>query len=433
MIIGQVACARVPGTQYDEKKGMISMRAVIFFAPARATLFNLAVSVLLSLSAVQVHAADGGQERRKLAPDDFYRALDVSDPQVSPDGLWVAYVVTTNEREADEARSAVWMVSWDGSQRLALTAAADGTGKPKWSPDGRYLAFVATPAGSDKAQIMLLDRRGGDARQVTSGSGDVGDYAWAPDGKRLAFTMEEGDAGKTPKPIVIEAVRFKDDTDGYFGQGHTRHLYLLDVESRHVDALTADPTFNESLPSWSADGRHIAFIRTREKGPDQDGREDIDVVEPVAGAVPRTIVRPYAPNTQKLAWSPDGTSIAYLQGIEPKFNAYIQDRLAVVPAAGGASRPLTDSLDRAVTSYAFAADSRSIQMTIEDDGRAYPARVELAGGAITRDAGGPIAVVSALTVGGGHTALLESNDTAFAEVFALEPAGPRKLTAHNDA
>ncbi len=121
------------------------MRAVIF--------------LLLSLSAIQVYAADAGQERRKLAPDDFYRVQDVSDPQVSPDGLWVAYVVTTNEREADEARSAVWMVSWDGRQRLALTAAGDGTGKPKWSPDGRYLAFVATPAGSDKAQIMLLASR----------------------------------------------------------------------------------------------------------------------------------------------------------------------------------------------------------------------------------------------------------------------------------
>ncbi len=64
---------------------------------------------------IQAYAANAIQERRTLAPDDFYRALDVSDPQVSPDGLWVAYVVTTNDRDADEARSAIWMVSWDGS------------------------------------------------------------------------------------------------------------------------------------------------------------------------------------------------------------------------------------------------------------------------------------------------------------------------------
>ena len=131
----------------------------------------------------------------RWSPDDFYRVQDVSEPQVSPDGAWVAYVVTSNDREADEARSAIWMVSWDGSQHLALTAAADGTDKPRWSPDGRYLAFLATPAGSEKAQIMLLDRRGGDARQLTSVTGDIGEYAWAPDGKRLVFTMESGESG----------------------------------------------------------------------------------------------------------------------------------------------------------------------------------------------------------------------------------------------
>ena len=164
---------------------------------------------------------------------------------------------------------------------------------------------------------------------------------------------------------------------------------------------------------------------------DEDGRHDIDVIDAVPGATPRSIARPYAPNNQKLAWSPDGSLIAYLQGIEPKFNAYMQDRLAVVPAAGGVSRPLTDALDRVVTSYGFAADSRSIMITVEDDTRAYPARVDVASAAITREAAGPF-VASALAVGASHTALLESNDGALAEVYALEAGKLRKLTGHND-
>jgi dipeptidyl aminopeptidase/acylaminoacyl peptidase len=385
------------------------------------------------LCAAQAIAVEATAARRTLTTDDFYRIQDLSDPQVSPDGSWVAYVVTTNDREADEARSAIWMVSWDGSQRLALTPAADGTAKPRWSPDGRYLAFLATPSGSDKAQVMLLDRRGGDARQLTSVSGDIGEYAWAPDSKRLAFTMRQSVAGPTPKPIVIDALHFKQDEDGYLRAGLGRHLYLFDVDGNRSEPLTADPEFNEDLPTWSPDGRRIAFIRTHEQGPDQDGRADIDVVETLAGATPRTIVRPYAPNTQKLAWSPDGTLIAYLQGMEPKFNAYMQDRLVVVPAAGGVSRSLTDKLDRAVMSYAFAADSASIMIAVEDDGRIYPARVDLASGAIARQAAAGPFVVSALSAGGGHTALLESNDGALAEVYALEAGQLRKLTAHNDA
>jgi dipeptidyl aminopeptidase/acylaminoacyl peptidase len=210
-------------------------------------------------------------------------------------------------------------------------------------------------------------------------------------------------------------------------------VYLFDVERRELEALTSDPQFNEDLPVWSPDGRSIAFIRTHEQGPDPDGREDIDVIAAVAGATPRTIARPYAPNTQRLRWSPDGTLIAFLQGLEPKFNAYIQDALAVAPAAGGASRALTEKLDRAVTSFAFTADSAAIMMTVEDDGTVFPARVDLAGGAITRQgAPGPF-VVSALSTAGGHTALLESSDGALAEVYALEDGRLRKLTAHNDA
>jgi dipeptidyl aminopeptidase/acylaminoacyl peptidase len=399
-------------------------------AKAPALLAGFCLSMLGAAAAAAAPA--DAPSRRSLSADDFYRVQDVSEPQVSPDGQWVAYVLTTNEREPDEARSAIWMVSWDGSQHVALTAAADGTDKPRWSPDGRYLAFLANPAGSDKSQIMLLDRRGGDARQLTSVSGDIGEYAWSPDGKRLVLTLQQSEAGAQPKPMVIEAVHFKQDEEGYLTEAHARHLYLFDVESKHLEPLTSDPAFNEDLPTWSPDGRQIAFIRTHERGVDQDGREDIDVIEPAAGATPRKIIRPFAPNTQKLAWSPDGTQIAYLQGLEPKFNAYMQDRLALVPAAGGAPRPLTDKLDRAVMSYAFAGNS-AITITVEDDGTAYPSRIDLASGSITREvAAGPF-VASAPSAAGGHTALLQTSDAALAEVYALEAGKLRKLTAHNDA
>jgi dipeptidyl aminopeptidase/acylaminoacyl peptidase len=397
-------------------------------------LIKITAGLLLSLCVYQAAtAADAPAARRTLTADDFYRVLDVSEPQVSPDGLWVAYVVTTNDRESDEARSAIWMVSWDGSQRLALTAAADGADKPQWSPDGRYLSFMSTPPGSDKAQVMLLDRRGGDARQLTSVSGEIGEYAWSPDGKRLVFTMESSDASSQPKPMVIDALHFKQDEDGYLTQDRVRHLYSFEVDSKHLEKLTTDSAFNEDLPVWSPDSRQIAFIRTHEQGADQDGREDIDVIEAVAGATPRKIARPYAPNTQRLAWSPDAKQIAYLQGLEPKFNAYMQDHLALVPAAGGASRPLAEKLDRAVMSYAFAADSASITVAVEDDGTIYPARVDLTSGSVTREAAAGPSVISALSSAGGHTALLLTKDDAPAEVYALEAGGLRKLSAHNDA
>jgi len=400
------------------------------------TLKSVGASLWLSLAAAQPICADVPAERRMLTTDDFFDVQAVSDPQVSPDGQWVAYVVTSNDRSADEARSAIWMVSWDGSQRLALTHAASGISEPRWSPDGRYLAFLATPAGSEKAQVMLLDRRGGDARQLTSVSGEIGEYVWSPDGKRLVIAMIQGEGGGTeaaPKPIVIDALHFKQDEEGYLSQDRQRHLYLFDVEGQRLEPLTHDPAFNEDLPVWSPDGRRIAFIRTHELKTDADGRTDIDVIDAQIDAAPHTLVRPYAPNTQQLAWSPDGTQIAYLQGREPQFNVYFLDRLFVVPAAGGAPRALTDALDRAVMSYAFTADSTAILMAVEDDGAIYPARVTLASGAISREGASGRFIVAELNSKADHTVLLESKDHAFAEVYALEAGQLRRLSAHNDA
>jgi dipeptidyl aminopeptidase/acylaminoacyl peptidase len=210
-------------------------------------------------------------------------------------------------------------------------------------------------------------------------------------------------------------------------------LFLLNVATKQLDNLTNDSEFNDDKPAWSPDGQRIAFIRTRGKGPDPDGRTDIDVIDARTGAGARNIARPYAPNAQALAWSPDGSVLAYLQGLEPKFNAYIQDRLFVVPAAGGAPRALSDQLDRAVASYAFAADSKSVTIAVEDDAVVYPARVDLASGRISRGPDAGASVVSSLSSAGGHTALLRSSDAALAEVYALDGTGFRKLTGHNDA
>jgi dipeptidyl aminopeptidase/acylaminoacyl peptidase len=416
-----------------------------------------------------------------LTPDDFYNMQIVTEPQVSPDGKWVAYVVSTNDRGADETRSAIWMVSWDGTQQIPLTNPAHDISSPRWSLDGRYLSYLATPPGTDKSQVMLLDRRGGEARALTAVSDDIQSYEWSPDSKRLVLVMEQGtpkatsgpgepgdgaskptnsvpdtkkppdtgkdavaaDGGKdaaasdstkkdVPKPIVIDSMHFKEDKDGYLATGHNRHLYLVDVESRKVEPLTTDAAFNEDLPVWSADSHRIAFTHTREKGSDADGMEDIDLIDARPAAQPSKLLRVHVPNTQKLAWSPDGTKLAFLQGVEVKYAQYAQDRLAIIKTAGGASESLTDALDRGVSSYAFNKDSTAFILTVEDDGIAYPVLFNSRTHAVRKLTQG-LSVVSDLSTVNGRTALLSSNDTSPTEVYALEGDHLRRLTRHNDA
>ena len=402
---------------------------------------SIVVCALLTLAiAYSAAQANASPPRRLLTPDDYYRLETVSEPQCSADGKWVAYTVTANDRDADETRTRIFMVSWDGQERVALTNAVHGTHAPRFSPDGRYLAFIATPVGAAMAQLMVLDRRGGEARPLTATTDAIGDYAWSPDGRFIALVMETGDAAPTkpgpdnkfPKPIVIDASHFKEDGDGYLGAGHDRHIYLLDIDQRTLKPLTADPAFNEDAPTWSPDGRRVAFVRTRDKGPDSDGKGDLDVVGTEAGAVPRTLQRIFRAHAQRPSWSPDGSAIAYLEGIEPKYDAYSQDRLVIAPLAGGPPRVLTGALDRVVASYAFAQDSRSIAITVEDDGDAYVARVDLSTGSITPVVRGAY-IASSLSAAGRCTALLYSDPSAPREVYALDGGTLRRLSSHNEA
>ena len=100
-------------------------------------------------------------EKRSLIPTDVYKLKNISDPQVSPDGKWVAYVLSAVDTAKDKRNSDIWMVSWDGKENLQLTNTEDGESSPRWSPDGKFLSFVASRNGDKHSQIWLMDRRGG--------------------------------------------------------------------------------------------------------------------------------------------------------------------------------------------------------------------------------------------------------------------------------
>ncbi|MGH8268302.1 MAG: S9 family peptidase [Steroidobacteraceae bacterium] len=370
------------------------------------------------------------QAGRALTPEDWYRFQAVSDLTIAPDGAAVAYLVTSYDRESDESRSALWIADWAGRQSVQLTR-GESVSEPRFSPDGRYVSFLsARPAGS-KTQLWTLDRRGGEPRQLTHVDGEITSYQWSPDGHRAVLVMHADEDPKAPRPLVIDAYQFKADTIGYLTAGSRSHLYLLDIESGACQAIAADPQRAQSLPAFSPDGRQIAYLSNSTAGPREAGIDEVWLVAAEAGAKARRLLSTWSPNQQRLAWSPDGNLIAFLQGDELKYNAYIMDRLAVWDAHSGRVRELTAGLDRAVLSPAFAADGGAIQFAVEDDGAQYPAQVTLATGAIERLAG-PM-VVHELASAAGHTAVLVSNDHSPVEVYALEQGRLRPLSAHNQA
>ena len=169
---------------------------------------------------------------------------------MSPDGRWVAYTVGTIDAEKDKRDTDLYMVAWDGSQRIRLTATPESSeSQPRWSPDGRYLAFLASRGDDEEkkkgAQVWLLDRSGGEAQKLTDVKGGVSDYAWSPDGTRLVLVVDDFDPSsdpekmegwkrKTQPPIVIDRYHFKSDRDGYLTRLYS-HLAVFDVAAKKSD------------------------------------------------------------------------------------------------------------------------------------------------------------------------------------------------------
>jgi len=389
-------------------------------------LLPIAVAFIAGLAPL---AAQAG---RALTPEDWYRFQAVSDLRIAPDGAAVAYLVTSYDQESDESRGALWLANWAGDASVQLTR-GESVSEPRFSPDGRYLSFLSARPAEGMTQLWVLDRRGGEPRQLTHVTGELTSYEWSPDSERLVLVMHaSADAdSKPPQPIVIDAFEFKHDKQGYLSAASRSHLYLLDVRTGTCEPLTADSGRKESHPAWSPDGQRIAYVSDPMKGPAQTAIDDIELIATRAGSAPRRLLTTWSPNNQRLAWSPDGTQLAFLEGAEAKFNAYIMDSLAVLDVKSGKVRALTDRLDRAVLSPAFAADGRSLEFAVEDDGNQYPARVTLATGAIERR-GGPM-VVHELAAAAGHTAVLVSSDRSPVEVYALEDGRLRPLSAHNQA
>ncbi len=369
------------------------------------------------------------QAGRPFSPEDWFRFQAVSDLKIAPDGAAVAYLVTSYDKESDESRSALWLANWAGDASVQLTR-GESVSEPRFSPDGRYLGFLSARPAEGKAQLWVLDRRGGEPRQLTHVTGELTGYEWSPDSEHVVLVMRAGEE-KAPKPLVIDSFQFKADRDGYLSAASRSHLYLLEVRSGACEPLTADSGKQESLPAWSPDGEQIAYVSDPMKGPEQTGIDEIDLIAARAGSTPRQLLTTWSPNRQKLQWTADGTRLAFLQGAEAKFNAYIMDSLAVLEVKSGEVRRLTERLDRAVLSPALAADGRSLEFAVEDDGNQYPARVTLASAAIER-LGGPM-VVHELAAAAGHTAVLVSSDRAPVEVYALEEGRLRPLSAHNQA
>ena len=382
---------------------------------------------------------------RPLDIKDQFFIKGVGSATISPDGEWVAYTVTTTNLEKDRSRTQIWMVSSDGGDPFPVTMSSESISGPKWSPDGKYLSFLATRGENAKPQVWVLDRRGGEAKQLTELEHGAGGFEWSPDASKLVMAIRDRDTTATPAessssrtrdPWVIDRLQIKRDGRGYLADSLQTHLYVYDIAAKKATQITSG-RWSEGSPSWSPDGGRIAFVSNRTQDPDANTNSDIWVVaadNPDKGA---TLLRitDYEGADGSPAWSPDGESIVYTTGAgDPVVSAMSTNKLAMRASNGsGERRILADELDRGVGSPKFTPGGDAILFSIDDSGENHVGRLELATGEITRPVSGEIAARGFTSSLDGKIATAVSTFLMPTEIHVQDGPELRRLSHVNDS
>jgi dipeptidyl aminopeptidase/acylaminoacyl peptidase len=343
---------------------------------------------------------------RAITVDDYFQIRAVSDPQLSPDSKWVTYTVKTALLKEDKNEERIWMIPTIGGTPLALTAEGNSSSHARWSPDGKLIALLSA-RDEGKTQVWLLNRMGGEAERLTDLPQDVEDFAWSSDSRQLVLILrdaspeeleaakvkaakesapaEKEKKAKTQKPWVIDRLQFKLDEVGYLDHRRT-HLYVFDLAAKSLTQITSGD-FDDSEPTWSPDGKSLAFTSNR-SAPDPDATYDTNIWVVAAnnsdkGAhLTQVTTNPGADGSP--VWSPDGKWIAYVTQLDPHLFDYATKHLAISPASGGEAKVLTLTLDRMVSAPHFFGGGEFISFIADNDGAQILYIADAAGRGIMR-------------------------------------------------
>ena len=351
-----------------------------------------AIAATLAFASAAFAQSEPPRERpHTFVASDAFDLEYADNPQISPDGRWVAYVRVTADVMSDRFRRSIWLVDANGANHRPLVQGAGGYGSPVWAPNGRAIAYVANEESGAEVRIFYLDtQRSGTITRVPAGAGNL---TWSPDGRTLAFQsfVEEGSddpAAMPPQPEgsdwagparVINGVVYRADGEGYLPNGYAQ-IFVVPADGGTPRQLTYQARNHDGRLSWSPNGRTLYFSANAEDGWEYDPVEaDIYSLDITSGAVTRLTTRDGPENNPVV--SPDGRRIAYV-GFDDRRQGYQVSELYVANADGSNPRSITASLDRDVVDPQWAGDG-AIYFLFDDQGMTKLGRVGPNGGRVT--------------------------------------------------
>ena len=363
-----------------------------------------------------------------LKPEESLTLRQVSDPQLSPDGTQVIFVVTEPDQKSKKYFRNLWMVSTEGEDARQLTFTAGRNVEPRWSPDGKRIAFVSDrPTGEEKEdgknQIWLLPIDGGEASQRTQLEGGVHSIEWSSDGRSILFLSQET-PGKEEKRLQERGgIRVMDR----FIKMH--QIWTVEVESSRCRQLTRDRS-SKAAARFSPDGKKIAFEQRQEPTSNHTYRSSLWMMD-ADGRRKRKLSEGKGCDTCP-RFSPDGRQIAFLHRGVPGY--YHLNELAVIPTRGGKKRLLTAKLDRSTLDLRWSADGRKILFLLHDEVRQHLHAATAKGGKVRQLTEGDRVVSElALAADARRIAFVSSSPTRPGEVHVADADGSNEkaLTTMN--
>ena len=310
---------------------------------------------------------------KAIAPEHVYDLTTVSEPSLSADGSRLAFVRSKADKEQNETRSQIMVMSLPDRDPLAFTQGKSDSA-PRFSPDGESIAFVRKDE-KDRTQLWLIAASGGEARQITDVLGGVSQHAWSPDSSRLVFVSDvdpdrlpdDHDPKKDPRVRVARRIRYRFDSDGWRGDAF-RHLFVVDVGTGDSCQLT-DGEGDDTAPVWSPDGTRIAYVTDRRDDRDYTHFTDASVISADGGSPTRWSEGLYAVGA--IAWAPESDKLAVIGSDDPEMWESRQWSLFVLHNDRDPRQLIDGSIAPVMTAGLAWTDGRGIVFVGDSRGESY--------------------------------------------------------------